>query len=69
MSVDIRLAQSLEQMLWLQLRKRPFDVFDEEREQATSKSPTTTAKTVPQAKPAAQNFDKYNHYACTKHVL
>lgn len=47
MSVDIRLAQSLEQILRSQLMKRLFDVFDAEGEQTTSKSPIT-AKKVPQ---------------------
>ena len=48
MSVDIRLAWSLEQILRSQLMKRPFDVFDTEGEQTTSKSPITAAKKVPQ---------------------
>lgn len=48
MSVDIRLAWSLEQILRSRLMKRLFDVFDTEGEQTTSKSPTTTAKKVPQ---------------------
>lgn len=47
MSVDIRLAWSLEQILRLQLMKRLFDVFDAEREQTPSKSPITAAKKVP----------------------
>lgn len=48
MSVDIRLAQSLEQILRSQLMKRLFDVFDAEGEQTASKSPITAAKKFPQ---------------------
>lgn len=47
MSVDIRLAWSLEQILRSKLMKRLFDVFDADGEQTTSKSPITTAKKVP----------------------
>lgn len=48
MSVDIRLAWSLEQILRSQLMKRPFDVFDAKGEPTLSKSPITAAKKVPQ---------------------
>lgn len=47
MSVDISLARSLEQILRLELMKRPFDVFDTEGEETTSKSLQTRAKKVP----------------------
>lgn len=46
MSVDMRQAHGLEQILRSQLMKGLFDVFDTEGEQTTSISLKTTAKKV-----------------------
>lgn len=67
MSVGIRVAWSLEQILRSQLMKRLFDVFDAEGDQNLFQISHNRSQDIPIARPAVEHGNPYI-CMCTKHT-